>query len=182
MKETNVKNTTQNESKILSSMEILKSALSAVIISFIVLCFFRLTVVNGQSMESSLYDGQKLLLCRTAYMFSSPERGDIVVVKPDQSKLAIDYIIKRVIALPGDTVEIKDNVIYVNDVALEEDYIKEDMVTADIAKFKLANNEYFICGDNRNNSLDSRSEILGPVTDDELFGKVVFNFSTFKLY
>ena len=79
------------------------------------------------------------------------------------------------------SVEIKDNVIYVHDKAIDESYVKEPMVTANIDKFKLANNEYFICGDNRNNSLDSRSEILGPITRDEIFGKIVFDFSKFKI-
>lgn len=167
-------------SKILSGREIFKSAITAVFISFIVLCFFRLTIVNGQSMEGTLYDNEKLLLSTTSYVFGEPKQGDIIVVKPN--KIQVDYIIKRVIAVPGDTVEIKDNVIYVNDVALEEDYIKEQMITADIEKFKLGNNEYFICGDNRNNSLDSRSEILGPITKDEIFGKVIINFSKFEFY
>ena len=75
-----------------------------------------------------------------------------------------------------------NGIVYVNDVALEEDYLKEPMITADIEKFKLANDEYFICGDNRNNSLDSRSEILGPITEKEIFGKIVFNVSTFRFY
>ena len=175
-----MKNSNIKESKILTGIEVLKSALFAVIISVIVLCFFRFTIVNGQSMEPSLYNKDKLLLSATSYIFSEPKRGDIVVVKPN--KINIDYIIKRVIAIPGDTVEIKDNIIYVNDVAIEEPYVKEQMITADIEKFKLSNNEYFICGDNRNNSLDSRSEILGPITEDEIFGKIIVNFSNFKFY
>ena len=166
--------------KVLTSVEILKTTLIAVIIAIIVLCFFRLTVVDGQSMEPSLYNKEKLLLSTTSYTFSDVKRGDIVVVKP--KKINVDYIIKRVIAIPGDTVEIKDNVIYVNDKAIDESYVKEPMVTANIDKFKLANNEYFICGDNRNNSLDSRSEILGPITKDEIFGKVIINFSKFEFY
>ena len=174
----NSNKTKNTNSKILSGFEILKTTIVSVIIAITVLCFFRLTVVNGQSMEPSLYNNEKLLLSTTTYTFSDVKRGDIVVVRPD--KINVDYIIKRVIALPGDTVEIKDNVIYVNDEALDESYVKEPMVTANIDKFKLANNEYFICGDNRNNSLDSRSEILGPITRDEIFGKIVFDFSKFK--
>lgn len=179
MRNSNNQNETVN-SKILTGTEVIKSALFAVIISVIMLCFFRFTIVNGQSMEPSLYNNEKLLLSTTSYVFSEPERGDIIVVKPEA--INVDYIIKRIIAIPGDTVEIKDNVIYVNDIAIDEPYLTEQMITSDIEKFKLANNEYFICGDNRNNSLDSRSEILGPITKDEIFGKVIINFSKFKFY
>ena len=175
-----MRNKNNETNKILSGVEIIKSVLVAVIISIIVLCFFRFSIVNGQSMEPSLYNNEKLLLSTTAYTFSNPERADIIVAKPDN--INVDYIIKRVIGIPGDTIEIKDNVIYVNDIAIEEDYVKEKMITANIPKFTLANDEYFICGDNRNNSLDSRSEILGPITKDEIFGKIIINFSKMTIY
>lgn len=166
------------KNKIISTMEALKPIFIAVIISFIILCFVRLTVVNGQSMEPNLYGNQKLLLNVTAYTFSEPERGDIIVATPENFDM---QIIKRVIGLPGETIEIHNNVIYINGEELEEPYIKEAMVTADIPAFTLAENEYFICGDNRNNSLDSRSEILGPITKDEIFGKIIINFSKFEI-
>ncbi len=161
-------------SKIISTMQVLKPIFIAVIISFIILCFVRLTVVNGQSMEPSLYGNEKLLLNVTAYTFSNPERGDIIVATPDELDIEI---IKRIIGLPGETIEIRNNIIYIDGEALEEPYIKEAMITADIPEFTLGENEYFICGDNRNNSLDSRSEILGPITRDEIFGKIILNFS-----
>lgn len=165
-------------SKIISTMEALKPIFIAVIASFIVLCFVRLTIVNGQSMEPNLYEKQKLLLNVTAYMFSDVERGDIIVATPEEFDMEI---IKRVVGLPGETIEIRDNVIYINGKILDEPYVKEKMVTADIPEFTLGTNEYFICGDNRNNSLDSRSEILGPITKDEIFGKVIINFSKFEI-
>lgn len=165
-------------SKIISTMEALKPIFIAVIASFIVLCFVRLTIVNGQSMEPNLYEKQKLLLNVTAYTFSDVERGDIIVATPEEFDMEI---IKRVVGLPGETIEIRDNVIYINGEALDEPYVKEEMVTADIPEFTLGANEYFICGDNRNNSLDSRSEILGPITKDEIFGKVIINFSKFEI-
>lgn len=175
-----MKNKNNETKQILPGLEIIKTVLIGIIISVVILCFFRFSIVNGQSMEPSLYNNEKLLLSKTAYTFSNPKRGDIVVAKP--ANLNVDYIIKRVIGIPGDTIEIKDNVIYVNDTALEEEYIKENMLTADITKFTLASDEYFLCGDNRNNSLDSRSEILGPITEDEIFGKIIINFSRMKVY
>lgn len=167
------------KSKIISTMEALKPIFIGVIISFIILCFVRLTVVNGQSMEPSLYENQKLLLNVAAYTFSEPKRGDVIVANAEDLNM---QIIKRVIGLPGETIEIHDNIIYINGEALDEPYVKEAMVTADIPAFTLAYNEYFVCGDNRNNSLDSRSEILGPITKDEIFGKIIVNFSTFEIF
>lgn len=163
-----------------SMFDILKTIFIAIIVSFIVLCFIRLTIVQGQSMENTFVENEKLILSKTSYLFHEVERGDIIVVTP--KNINVDYIIKRVIAIPGDTIEIKDNEVYVNDERLEESYLKDEMITADIEKFKLANNEYFICGDNRNNSLDSRSEILGPITKSEIFGKVVLSLNKFKFY
>lgn len=160
--------------------EIFKSVFIGIVVAFIVLCMVRLTVVNGQSMENTLSDKDKMLLSRVSYFVDDPERGDIVVAKP--SAINVDYIIKRVIAIPGDTVEIKNNVIFVNGEEIDEPYVKETMRTADIPAFTLSNDEYFLCGDNRNNSLDSRSEILGPISRDEIFGKVVFSFTEFKFY
>jgi signal peptidase I len=138
-------------------------------------CFFQRTKVVGHSMDSTLFDGQQLWIARTDYNNTVEiDNGDIVVVDSEFFK---GFIVKRVIGTPGDTIEIKDNVVYINDVALEEDYINEQMITDDIPKITLADDEYFIMGDNRNHSSDSR--MIGPVKKDEMYGKVVFDFYNF---
>ena len=158
------------DSDVIGRGDVIKTVLVGVLISIIMLSCFRLTKVSGESMESTLRDGQRLMLTKVTYWFSDPDRGDIVVVYPE--KINVDAIIKRVIGVPGDKIAIKNNVLYLNGEALQEDYIKEEMKTADIEEFTLGEDEYFICGDNRNNSLDSRSEILGPVHRDEIYGKI----------
>ena len=140
-------------------------------IVLVMLCFFRRTVVNGHSMDSTFFHGQNLICERTEYNNNvTIDNGDIVVV---DSEVFGTLIVKRVIGTPGDTIQIKDNVVYLNGKALEEDYINEPMVTEDIAAFVLGEGEYFVMGDNRNKSADSRR--IGPVKESEMYGKVVFD-------
>ena len=97
------------------------------------------------------------------------KRNDIIVAN---SEVLNCVIIKRVIGMPGDTIEIKDNVLYVNDEAVVENYIKEEMVTNDLGPYTLQDNEYFACGDNRNHSTDSR--VLGPISEEDIIGVMLF--------
>lgn len=96
-------------------------------------------------------------------------RNDIIVAN---SKILDCVIIKRVIAIPGDTIKIENNHIYLNGELLKEPYIKEEMVTSDMDEYTLKDNEYFCCGDNRNNSTDSRA--IGPIKIDDIIGKMLF--------
>lgn len=125
------------------------------------------SVVDGSSMQPSLQDDQRLVVLKAAYFFSSPQRGDIVIAHPpvDPGK---EYV-KRLIGLPGDTVQVKNSKVYVNGVALNEPYIKAPPnYTMD--QVVVQPDHYFVMGDNRNNSYDShfgwtvtRSEIVGEV-------------------
>lgn len=151
--------------------DIIKCLLIGFVLSCIILTFVRISVVAGSSMDTTLHDGQRLIVSRMAYIKNNPKRGDIVIAKSD--KLDVDYIIKRVIGLPGDTIEIKNNKLYINNEKINESYIKEKMINNEDNKWILGENEYFLCGDNRNNSLDSR--VLGPFEKSQIFGKVVFD-------
>ena len=105
--------------------------ISSIILAFVTGNFIRFSTVIGHSMDNTLFDG-RLLVNRHIYRNNTPERGDIVIV--ERNDLSIQYLVKRVIAVEGDSLEIKNNVVYLNDEPLVEDYILEDMVTDDLEK------------------------------------------------
>lgn len=129
-------------------------------------------VVKGSSMEQNLYEGDRLILEKVTYRFENPKRYDIIVFHPEKEKKDV-YFIKRIIGLPGETIFIKDGFIYVNDKKLEEDYGSDVILDSGLAKEKilLSEDEYFVLGDNRNNSRDSRSSDVGMVKKEFIVGR-----------
>lgn len=129
------------------------------------------TQVSGSSMEPMLQDGDNLIVDKLSYRFKEPTRFDIIVFpykyEPDT------YYIKRIIGLPGEVVQVVEGKVEINGEVLEESYGKELMEYAGIAieKIVLGEDEYFVLGDNRNNSSDSRDPSVGVLTRDELLGK-----------
>jgi signal peptidase I len=125
--------------------------------------------VHGQSMVPSLYDGQYLIASKVTYWLHPPERGDIIVLDPPNQQSEIPYI-KRVIGLPGDVVEVRDQRVWVNGIALNEPYIHEPPYYT--GNWVVADDQYLVLGDNRNNSSDSHA--WGLLTRDQILGKAVF--------
>ena len=148
--------------------------LVAVFIGVVMVYFLGMTtVVVGDSMESTLYSGQEILIDRFRYVISSPKAGDVVVFLPNGNEKA-HYYVKRVVAIPGDTVLIEKGVLYVNGV--QSQWPDERILDAGIAEneLTLGKGEYFCLGDNINNSEDSRSANIGSVKDEDIIGKVWF--------
>jgi signal peptidase I len=173
---------------------ILRELLETLLLTALIFLLVRTVVqnfkVDGQSMEPTLYSGQYLLINKavywrlqndllaslladrpraadgSVYIFRPPQRGDVVVFRfpRDQSR---DFI-KRIIGLPGDTVEVRDGRIYVNDEMLNEPYIKEP-VSYPLPPTRVPEGHYFVLGDNRNNSSDSHS--WGVVPEDNIIGQ-----------
>lgn len=115
---------------------------------------FARSVVHGHSMDSTLHDGQWLIATGAKLNpFVELKRGDIVIA---ESEVLDTVIVKRLIAVPGDTLEITGSRVYINGLELDEPYINGPMVTKDIPRFTLGADDYFLMGDNRNCSLDSR--------------------------
>ena len=165
----------------------LKEAFSTVLYFLIVLLITWLlitfviqrTVVEQTSMETTLQSGDSLLVDKISYRFTDPKRFEIVIF-PYKLAEKKTYYIKRVIGLPGETVRIDyDGNIYINDEILEEDYGRETIQpnsawSAKLDKgITLGEDEYFVMGDNRNNSVDSRYDNVGPVKRDEIIGRAI---------
>lgn len=137
------------------------------VIFFLLQATVQVSIVTGPSMEPDLYHGQRIVVYKTAYLFHPPERGDIIVFRPPRELGATPFV-KRIIGLPGDTVEVKEGIVYINGSPLDEPYIKEPP-TYTLAKEKITGNNYFVLGDNRNNTSDSH--VWGTVPHQNIIGK-----------
>jgi len=145
---------------------------AAITLALALLIFLLLQTVIGNTgihyscMEPNIHEGQRIIISKIAYKLHEPQRGDVVVfhapLAPEE-----DYI-KRIIALPGETVEVKDGLVYINGKALDEPYIMEPPTYTYPAK-EIPENEYFVLGDNRNDSNDSHE--WGTVPRENIVGK-----------
>lgn len=154
-----------------SEVLIIAFVLAMIIKTFII----ETTEVSGISMNSTLLHGEKLLVNRFIYDFTEPKRGDIIVFLPDNTDK--NYI-KRVIALPGEVVDLKDGEVYIDGEVLEEDYLAEGVKTYNLSNGKdfpytLSEGEYLAFGDNRGRSLDCRNREIGTLTKDKIRGKAI---------
>ena len=122
-------------------------------------------------MENTLSDGDNLIVDKITYRFSDPKRYDIIVF-PYRSE-ENTYFIKRIIGLPGETVQIVDGIIYIDGEALQESYGREVMKNSGLAAdpVTLGEDEYFVLGDNRNDSTDSRDPSVGKIPRDRIIGR-----------
>lgn len=141
------------------------------------------TSVVGQSMAPTLENKQEILVNRFIYSISDPKPNDIVVFLPNGNEKA-HYYVKRVIGVPGDTVLIKDGAVYVNGELFEEKVETAAILDAELAseKIVLEEDEYFVLGDNRNNSEDSRYANIGNVKKEYIIGKAWFIVSPYQKF
>lgn len=157
-------------------------AISTVVFIIAVTVLFDLAIprslVDGHSMEPTFYGADRLVVSRINYLIGSPQRGDILVFNslvPSEAEQGI-MLIKRVVGLPGDTVEISEQKVHINGEELDESYILEPcgINRCRDDNWTLAVDEYFMMGDNRNNSRDSRR--FGPVPFKKIVGQVVLRY------
>lgn len=150
------------------------------LLALVIVFYFGRQVKNsGDSMKPAIKDGDVILVNRMIYDASKPKRGDVIVFKPNGNENARSYI-KRIIGLPGETVQIKDGDIYIDGEKLKEDYDTTAIENPGTAseKITLDGDEYFVLGDNRKNSEDSRMADIGNVKRSEIEGKAWFILST----
>ena len=154
--------------------EVLKIVIVAAVIVIPIRYFlFQPFFVRGQSMDPSFENGDYLIIDEITYRFRGPERGEVIVFKYPEDPS--NRFIKRVIGLPGETVEIKDgNITIYNESGtylLDEKYLSSDLITSGDIEITLEKNQYFVMGDNRPYSFDSRR--FGPLSEEYIIGRVV---------
>lgn len=140
-------------------------------------------LVDGSSMECSLYDGEQVLIEKISRNFDGPDRFDVVVFTKNHGTYKKTYV-KRVIGLPGETVQIDGSRIFIDGKELKEDFGKDPIDSAGIAAepIELQAGEYFVLGDNRRVSVDSRNSAVGAVKSDELDGVVFLRVAPFSAF
>jgi len=147
--------------------------LCVLVLTFLVIKYVgQRTEVNGASMEPTLHNGDNLIVDKISYRFTEPKRFDIIVFPFEYEDET--YFIKRIIGMPGEEVMIdEDGTIYIDGKELRESYGKEVIQDPGRAAetIELGADEYFVMGDNRNNSTDSRSELVGNLHRDEIIGR-----------
>ncbi len=152
------------------------------VISVLIVIFIaQRTVVDGTSMNPTLNNGDNLIVSKITYKVSDPKRFDVVVFPYQHRKHT--YYIKRIIGLPGETVYIdKDGTIYINGEVLEEDYGNATIIDPGRASepITLGDDEYFVLGDNRNNSSDSRDNMVGNIKRKDFVGKAWLRIYPFR--
>ena len=163
-------------------LEWTKVILISLIAAVAITTFIKPTLVKGESMYPTINEHDYLIINCTPYLSKNPSFGDIVVFETDyhtDSGKEKD-LIKRVIGLPGDAISIKDGVVYRNHEALDEPYINGDFTPGDMNEFVVEENHLFVLGDNRSNSLDSRSKEIGVVPYEDIVGVVIVRLFPFN--
>lgn len=138
---------------------------------------FQIALVNQISMEPTLHEGQILIIAKVNYLFGDPKRGDIVVLKDEYEN---KFLIKRTIGLPGEVIDIKNNKVYINGKELNPDYTEAPTLDNGFEKSTVPEGSYFVMGDNRLHSRDSRDKTVGFVNRKDIVGKAVFRIWPFN--
>lgn len=156
----------------------IKVILSALVIAFFLRTLvFQLALVNQISMEPTLKEGQMLIISKLNYYVGAPKRGDIIVFKDSyENKL----LIKRIIGLPGESVDLREGKVYINREELAPDYTNSPTYAFMQESWNIPEEQYFVMGDNREHSRDSRVETVGLVNRKSIVGRAVFRLWPFN--
>lgn len=163
--------------------EIIKDILIAVAVVVIISLIIKPTIVKERSMEPTLYENNYLFINKLAYIASDhPDYGDIIVFDSDLERddgEGNKMLIKRVIGVENDVIDIHDGVVYRNGQALDESYTLDGYTAGDISGYVVPQDSVFVMGDNREVSLDSRSDEVGTVYEDDIVGKAFIRLYPF---
>lgn len=164
-------------------LEWIRDIVIAVIIAAIILAFLKPIIVQQESMQPNFYSGDYVITSRQAYkLFGDPKRGDVIVFKSHlyDEKGKQKNLIKRIIGLPGDSVEIKNGDVYINGELLQEEYVAEQGLSGEMEAVTVPEGRLFVMGDNRRVSQDSRSPAVGTIEMESIVGKVVIRLYPFN--
>lgn len=157
----------------------IKYIILIIIVFLIAIYIVGLQSVVGSSMEPTLNNNDILILDKIFFKFTNLKRNDIIVFYSEDNK----YLIKRIIGLPGESIEYKNNQLYVNGIVVEEKYLQgvdtKDFNILQIGYDKIPDDMYFVLGDNRSNSKDSRDISIGLISKKDIIGKVKFRIWPF---
>ncbi|MBO5516503.1 MAG: signal peptidase I [Firmicutes bacterium] len=166
-----------------NAKEWIKDILIAVVVAFLVLQFIKPTIVQEHSMENTLIANDYLFISKQSYrLFGDPQRGDIIVFHSSltTSDGSEKLLVKRIIAIPGDTISITGGVVYINGEAQDEPYTKDGYTNTEMDEVYVPEGKLFCMGDNRQNSRDSRDSAIGLVNEGDVLGKAVFRLFPFS--
>ena len=170
------------------ALDWIKDIAIAIIIAVVILSFFKPIIIQQESMQPNFFSGDYVVVSRQAYtLFGDVEHGDVIVFKSDllDEEGNPKHLIKRIIGVPGDTIEIVEGTVIRNGEKLDESYISEEGMSGEMAPIIVEEGKIFVMGDNRRVSQDSRSQTIGQVEQDTIVGEVVlriFPFNRFKLF
>ena len=161
---------------------LIRDILIAVVIVVAITMVIKPTIVKESSMQPTLYENNYLLLNKQAYRFGEEKRGDIIVFESslEDDNGGTKLLIKRIIGLPVDTITIENGKVILNGVELQEDYTLEDETPGYLVDFEVPEGQFFVMGDNRRVSIDSRSEEVGCVDEEQIVGKAFVRLYPFS--
>ncbi len=186
MKKVEKETTKENKNSNKAFLKALKEWVLPIILALVVALLFRgliggATSVSGQSMEPSLENGDILYVSKLPTYTKDYERMDIVILNPPLARISAsmehekDHFVKRIIGLPGEKVEIRDGLIYIDGLWLREFYLKEPLTDSYLeSSWQLGENEYFVLGDNRGHGMSNDSRLFGPIRAEDILGVVRF--------
>lgn len=187
--EDETKDETDTKPNIKRSGEVKDWIKSIIIAAFIAVLLMQLivpTVVREHSMEPSFFGGDYLIVGKVNYKISDPQRGDVIIFKSDipmnpaEPSSAKKLLIKRIIGMPGDVINIYDNEVSINGQVIDEPYINDGGTPGDVVNYVVPKDSYFVMGDNRTVSIDSRRNDVGPVHRDRIVGKALIRLYPFN--
>lgn len=162
-------------------LEWVKALIFAIILAFIIKTFvFATSIVEGESMEPTLQSGERVIFNKIIYILGEPSRGDIVIIQHPNK----NYV-KRVIGLPGETISMKNHILYIDDVEYDQSFITEEAKnhTGNFGPIKIPDDSYFVMGDHRAISKDSRNG-LGFIDREDIIGRsefIIYPFSEWSM-